>query len=37
MRDGERVFGETVSLDILELTDSAEGSNSGSMNEQKGE
>lgn len=37
MWDGERVrHGETVSVDILELTDSAEESSSGSMDEQKG-
>jgi hypothetical protein len=38
MWDGERVsHGETVSVEILEVTDSAEGSYSGSMDEQKGE
>jgi hypothetical protein len=38
MWDGGRVrVGETVSVDIVEVTDSAEGSYSGSMDEQKGE
>jgi hypothetical protein len=37
MLEGERVHGgEPVSVDILQLTDSAEGSYSGSMDEQKG-
>jgi hypothetical protein len=38
MWDGERVrHGESVSVDIQQLTDSAEGSYRGSMDEQKGE
>jgi hypothetical protein len=38
MWDAERAGGgESVSVDILEPTDSAEGSYTGSMDEQKGE